>query len=174
MIKVLYSGAMSNLFCRAVATLCFVTTLAFGGVTKEDPDSSRLLKGLKGVRLFAITSNPVISTSILQASLQIRIRQCGISIVGYGEMIDNKSYPTLLITCTKMPSRTGSYVYSTSVQCIQAMHSPTAPRELGRFLAWSKDGLGIAPYESADTDIQQALADDVDAFCKDFLKANPK
>jgi S1-C subfamily serine protease len=140
-------------------------------------DSPEVLEGLAGVGVLVEglgedAKEAGLSVSRLQTDVELKLRQSGIKVFSDEERWRDSRSACLYINVNVLSSSRG-YAASVSVSLDQRMLlSPEIV--VGGCRVWDRGTIAICGRDGAEDYFRSIVRDQVEAFCNDYLKANPK
>jgi hypothetical protein len=140
------------------------------------------LKGLESIGVFvSLTPKAELYGSTpekLQAGIESQLRRCGIKVLPAHEISKTLGMPYLTISadCQIRDDNRLSGICGGSLQIffVQNMFSQRNPKTLCRAATWIDFITFTVERDNLEKIVRESIKDMVDAFCNDFLTANPK
>jgi len=132
------------------------------------------LTGLEGVAvLVGVPEIAGIETKVLQASVELSLRNNGVKVVDASKIGEVPGRPTLIVTCDIFPYEPlPLYAITVSVGLTQTVLLGRNPFLQTVAETWQDSYYGCVPKHDIRMAVKQSVQEKVDVFCNDYLKAN--
>ena len=153
--------------------------LAVMPVSADDERQRQTLIGLRGVSVVVEDLNPDterdgLSGSTLQADVEQRLRQAGISVMTEAQAGRSPGAPHLYLKLDALKHTAGFYAYHLQLGLRQRVTLDRSPRVTRFAMTWSApDLLGTVAWANLPS-IRADVKERVDQFIKAYFAANPK